>query len=44
MTLWSNGPQHHKIATYVKTERKKAGLSQEELALRSGLGLQFVIC
>ncbi len=30
------------IATYIKTERKKAGLTQEEFALRSGLGLRFV--
>ena len=26
----------------VKTERKKAGLTQEEFAMRSGLGLRFV--
>ena len=32
----------NKIATYIKTERKKAGLTQEEFALRSGLGLRFV--
>ena len=30
------------IAEYVKTERKKAGLTQEEFAMRSGLGLRFV--
>lgn len=30
------------IAEYIKTERKKAGLTQEEFALRSGLGLRFV--
>ena len=30
------------IAKYVKTERKKAGLTQEEFAIRSGLGLRFV--
>lgn len=30
------------IGEYVKTERKKAGLSQEDFALRSGLGLRFV--
>ncbi|MBR6015205.1 MAG: helix-turn-helix transcriptional regulator [Firmicutes bacterium] len=30
------------IGTYIKTERKKAGLTQEEFALRSGLGLRFV--
>lgn len=32
----------NKIATYVKAERKKAGLTQEEFAVRSGLGLRFV--
>ena len=30
------------IGNYIKTERKKAGLIQEEFALRSGLGLRFV--
>ncbi len=30
------------IGTYIKTERKKAGLTQEEFAVRSGLGLRFV--
>ncbi|MBE5847801.1 MAG: helix-turn-helix transcriptional regulator [Lachnospiraceae bacterium] len=30
------------IADFVKKERKKAGLTQEEFALRSGLGLRFV--
>ena len=30
------------ISEYIKTERKKAGLTQEEFALRSGLGLRFV--
>lgn len=32
----------NKIAKYVKEERKKAGLTQEEFAVRSGLGLRFV--
>ena len=32
----------NKIAEFIKTERKKAGLTQEEFALRSGLGLRFV--
>ncbi len=32
----------NRIAEYIKTERKKAGLTQEEFALRSGLGLRFV--
>jgi y4mF family transcriptional regulator len=30
------------IGQYVKQERRKAGLTQEEFALRSGLGLRFV--
>ena len=30
------------IGDYIKVERKKAGLTQEEFALRSGLGLRFV--
>ena len=30
------------IGNYIKEERKKAGLTQEEFALRSGLGLRFV--
>lgn len=30
------------IGKYVKTERRKAGLTQEEFALRAGLGLRFV--
>ncbi len=30
------------IGTYIKTERKKAGLTQEEFAVRSGLGLRFI--
>lgn len=32
----------NRISTFIKTERKKAGLTQEEFALRSGLGLRFV--
>ena len=32
----------NKIADYVKTERKNAGLTQEEFAMRSGLGLKFI--
>lgn len=31
-----------RIGKYIKEERKKAGLSQEEFAIRSGLGLRFV--
>ena len=30
------------ISEFVKKERKKAGLTQQEFALRSGLGLRFV--
>ncbi|MBE5906813.1 MAG: helix-turn-helix transcriptional regulator [Lachnospiraceae bacterium] len=32
----------NKIAEFIKFERKKAGLTQEEFAIRSGLGLRFV--
>ena len=31
-----------KIGVYIKQERKKAGLTQEEFAMRSGLGIRFV--
>ena len=30
------------IGDYIKQERKRVGLSQEEFAIRSGLGLRFV--
>ncbi len=30
------------IAEFVKQNRKAAGLTQEEFALRSGLGLRFI--
>ncbi len=30
------------IGRFIKTERKKAGLTQEEVAMRSGLGLRFI--
>ena len=30
------------IGQFVKKQRKQAGLTQEEFALRSGLGLRFV--
>jgi len=30
------------IAEFIKTKRKEAGLTQEEFAIRSGLGLRFV--
>ena len=32
----------NKIGDYIKEERKRAGLTQEEFAMRSGLGLRFV--
>ena len=31
-----------RLGDYIKTERKKAGLTQEQFAMRSGLGLRFV--
>jgi y4mF family transcriptional regulator len=32
----------NRIGKYIKEERKNAGLTQEEFAMRSGLGLRFV--
>ena len=32
----------NKIAEFVKTQRKAAGLTQEQFAMRSGWGLRFV--
>ncbi|MDD4532733.1 MAG: helix-turn-helix domain-containing protein, partial [Bacilli bacterium] len=32
----------NKIAEYIKKQRKLAGLTQEQFAIRSGLGLRFV--
>lgn len=32
----------NRIAKFVKENRKAAGLTQQEFALRSGLGLRFV--
>ena len=32
----------NQIAVYIRQQRKAAGLTQEEFALRSGLGLRFV--
>jgi y4mF family transcriptional regulator len=32
----------NKIGEFVKQKRKEAGLTQEEFAIRSGLGLRFV--
>ena len=32
----------NQIATFIKQKRKEAGLTLEEFAIRSGLGLRFV--
>ena len=32
----------NQIASFIKQKRKEAGLTQEEFAIRSGLGLRFV--
>lgn len=32
----------NKIAEFIKQKRKEAGLTQEDFAIRSGLGLRFV--
>lgn len=32
----------NRIGVFIKTQRKKAGLTQEEFAMRSNLGLRFV--
>lgn len=32
----------NKIAEFIKTQRKAVGLTQEEFAMRSGLGIRFV--
>ena len=32
----------NEIAVFIRQQRKAAGLTQEEFALRSGLGLRFV--
>lgn len=32
----------NRIGKYIKEERKKTGLTQEEFAMRAGLGLRFV--
>ena len=32
----------NRIAEFIKTNRKAAGLTQEEFAIRSGLGLRFI--
>ena len=30
------------LSEWIKTQRKKAGLTQEELAARAGVGLRFI--
>jgi y4mF family transcriptional regulator len=32
----------NRIGSYIKEKRKDAGLTQEEFAMRSGLGIRFV--
>lgn len=32
----------NKIAKFIKEKRKEVGLTQEEFAMRSGLGLRFI--
>lgn len=32
----------NQIAKYIKEKRKEVGLTQEEFAMRSGLGLRFI--
>ena len=32
----------NRIAEFIKTSRKSAGLTQEDFAMRAGLGLRFV--
>lgn len=32
----------NRIGEYIKQQRKEAGLTQEEFAMRAGLGLRFV--
>jgi y4mF family transcriptional regulator len=34
--------EHNAIAQFIRRERKAAGMTQEEFAVRSGLGLRFV--
>lgn len=37
-----NSNTMNQIAMFIKQKRKEAGLTQEEFAIRSGLGLRFV--
>lgn len=38
----NNTNNDNPIGNFIKTERKKAGLTQEEFAFRSGLSLSFI--
>ena len=40
--VWDYYIYMNKIGQYIKEQRKKAGLTQEEFAIRAGLGLRFV--
>ncbi len=42
MYSYREGVDMNRIAEFIKKRRKEAGLTQEEFALRSGLGLRFV--
>ena len=45
LKLYPNGINMFNMSTigdYIKKERKKAGLTQEDFAIRCGLGLRFV--
>ena len=42
LSLQLKGDDMNKIAEFIKTNRRAAGLTQQEFAMRSGLGLRFV--
>ncbi len=39
---YSNNNSQNLISIYIKSARKSAGLTQKELALKSGVGLRFI--
>jgi y4mF family transcriptional regulator len=39
---WVRRDYMSKITEYIKNQRKLAGLTQEQFAIRSGLGLRFI--
>ena len=39
---YSNNNSQNLISVYIKSARKSAGLTQKELALKSGVGLRFI--